>query len=61
MPRKTEEQKEHDSSYRMGYYRGYHGFNYVNPYRSYDEVNMHIKYKMGYVEGKMVYQRENKE
>jgi hypothetical protein len=44
----------------MGYYRGYHGFNYVNPYRSYDEVNMHIKYKMGYVEGKMVYQRENK-
>jgi len=61
MPRKTEEQQLQDSSYRMGYHVGYHTLPYNNPYSSYDEAQMHIKYKTGFVEGKMMHQKENKE
>lgn len=60
MPRKTEEQQEQDSAYRMGYMLGYHRMENNNPYSMDDEAQLYIKYKMGYTAGKMLHEKENR-
>lgn len=51
----------YDDAYVMGYHNGYHGLTYKNEYDSNLQAQYHIKFKIGYTEGKMLRVREEKE
>jgi hypothetical protein len=45
----------------MGYHNGYHAVKYDNQYDKNDQAQYHIKFRHGYVEGKMQRVREDKQ
>jgi len=52
---------KYDDAYVMGYHNGYHALKYDNQYNEDAMPQYHIKYKMGYVEGKMLRTKEERE
>ena len=51
----------YDDAYVMGYYNGYHALTYDNQYDKDNQAQYHMKFKHGYVEGKMQRVREDKQ
>ncbi len=51
----------YDDAYVMGYHNGYHAVKYDNQYDKNDQAQYHIKFRHGYVEGKMQRVREDKQ
>lgn len=47
-----------DDAYIIGYTNGYHGDGYLNEYDADTMAQYHIKYKAGYVAGKMLRTKE---
>lgn len=52
---------KYDDAYIMGYHNGYHAVKYDNQYDKNDQAQYHIKFRHGYVEGKMQRVREDKQ
>jgi len=51
----------YDDAYVMGYHNGYHAVRYDNQYDKDNQAQYHMKFKHGYVEGKMQRVREDKQ
>lgn len=49
---------KYDDAYVMGYHNGYHAVKYDNQYDPEEHSNYHIKFKMGYTEGKLLRVKE---
>lgn len=49
---------KYDDAYIMGYHNGYHKLTYDNQYDSKEQPQYHIKFKHGYVAGKLMRVKE---
>lgn len=52
---------KYDDAYVMGYHNGYHALTYDNQYDKDNQAQYHMKFKHGYVEGKMQRVRKEKQ